>query len=558
MKHIYYKNDFAVEITLLNTSGEVIAPPDWKWHIEFTNGRRKYICSVDKGNAKVVGNTIMCYLDNHKFCCGEIGYKFVQAIPDINYLDGFQNLITPKALPIELLEQESDNDINIQSSVVPAYVVYDAYMTAKANGYAGTAEEFYDALNHIVDINKKEDERVEAEANRVTAEQQRVENFVAMESALTTATSKANTATTAAEQSAERANTAADNADVATSNATQATKRANDISADLEAKREADYWRGAKGEKGDKGDTGEKGGRGEKGDQGERGLQGVQGVKGDDGVSPTVTTSKTGKVTTIEITDAQGTHTATVIDGDSVEVVQSTGTSTTAVMSQKASTDSFIANTPSGDPMHNLYLSIGAVWNSGTGFWEMNGLNDLTNEDMSNIYTMGFVRPLVNERFEFSPFSYGRRNFVKARTTVKSYYSIYGEIELICPPFTWNCNIEVINFLDKYEVLKIGTNVCFSYCWKLKKILDSVSITTGITLSECKELEEVYFLLNYNISFKDSPKLSISSVKYMVENASSSAITITLHPTAYDRAIADAGVQTALANKTNVSLAKGE
>ena len=400
MKHIYYKNDFAVEITLLNASGEVVSPPEWEWHIEFTDGRRKYICSVDNGNANVVGNTIMCYLDNHKFCCGEIGYKFVQAIPDLNYLDGFQNLITPKALPIELWEQESDNDVNIQSSVVPAYVVYDAYMTAKANGYTGTAEEFYDALNHVVDINKKEADRVEAEANRVTAEQQRVENFVAMESALTTATSKANTATRkaeeasksaensataasqamvqatlaanganaaaaqatqamentntatelaktatananasavnagnaateaneatksandatekaktatiAAEQSAERANTAADNADVATSNATTATKRANDISADLEAKREADYWRGAKGE------------------------------KGDDGVSPTVNTYKTGKVTTIEITDANGVHTATVNDGESVEIVQSTGNSTTAVMSQKAVSD---------------------------------------------------------------------------------------------------------------------------------------------------------------------------------------------------------------------------
>ena len=319
MKHIYYKNDFAVEITLLNASGEVVAPPDWQWHIEFTDGRRKYICSVDKGNAKVVGNTIMCYIDNHKFCCGEVRYKFVQAIPDLNYLDGFQNLITPKALPIELWEQESDNDVNIQSSVVPAYVVYDAYMTAKANGYTGTAEEYYNALNHIVDINKKEAERVEAEANRVTAEQQRVENFAAMESGLTTATTKANTATT--------------NATQATKQATTATKRANDISADLEAKREADYWRGAKGEKGDKGD------RGEKGDQGERGLQGVQGVKGDDGVSPTVKTSKTGKVTTIEITDANGVHTATVNDGDSVEVVQSTGNSTTSVMSQKAVSD---------------------------------------------------------------------------------------------------------------------------------------------------------------------------------------------------------------------------
>ena len=46
-----------------------------------------------------------------------------------------------------------------------------------------------------------------------------------------------------------------------------------------------------------------------------RGQQGVQGVPGDDGVSPTVSISKVGKVTTITITDADGVHTATINDG---------------------------------------------------------------------------------------------------------------------------------------------------------------------------------------------------------------------------------------------------
>lgn len=621
MKHIYYKNDFAVEITLLNASGEVVAPPEWQWHIEFTDGRRKYICSVDKGNAKVVGNTIMCYLDNHKFCCGEIGYKFVQAIPDLNYLDGFQNLITPKALPIELWEQESDNDVNIQSSVVPAYVVYDAYQTAKANGYTGTAEDFYDALIHIVDINKKEAERVTAEANRVTAEQQRVENFVEMESALTTATSKAEeaskradnsataayqartqatlaanganaaaaqatqamektneatelaktattnannsavnatnaateakeatksandatdkakSATTTAEQSAERANTAANNADVATSNATQATtqattatKRANDISADLEAKREADYWRGEKGK------------------------------KGDDGVSPTVTTSKTGKVTTIEITDAQGTHTATVNDGESVEVVQSTGTSETAVMSQKSSTDSFIANTPSGDPMHYMYVAIGAVWNEETGFWAMNGLTDLTNEDMTWIYKMSYVKPLPVHRLDFAPHSYEFRYSIKAKVTSGFPHSIWYSELLIMPIFTWNCCIKKIQFnIDGNLTLKLYNSESLGYCTELEEIIDKIEIDIPrVSFSRDYNLREVRLLLKNNVNLSDSGKLSIDSVKYMIEHASSSAITITLHPEAYERAIADAGVQAALANKTNVSLAKRE
>lgn len=662
MKHIYYKNDFAVEITLLNASGEVVSPPDWQWHIEFTDGRRKYICSVDKGNAKVVGNTIMCYLDNHKFCCGEIGYKFVQAIPDPNYLDGFQNLITPKALPIELWEQESDNDVNIQSSVVPAYVVYDAYLTAKANGYAGTAEEFYDALNHIVDINKKEAERVEAEANRVTAEQQRVENFIAMESALTTATTKANTATTkaeeaskradnsataayqarvqatlaanganaaaaqatqamektntatenaktatanannsavnagnaakeaneatksandatekaktatiAAEQSAERANTAADNADVATSNATTATtqattatKRANDISADLEAKREADYWRGEQGEKGDKGDTGEKGEQGEKGDQGERGQQGVQGVKGDDGVSPTVSISKTGKVTTIEIADAQGTHTATVNDGESVEVVQSTGTSETAVMSQKASTDSFIANTPSGDPAHFLYESAGAKWNADTGLWTLGSYSDLTTEEIRyafankvTYYAVGFgVFHDYDCRCMFPLRMYGIGSPVVANRLL--YYSKIREFHVNSMYSSNKIQIEGksdYGFSSK-NLVKISSELFLS---------GSTYETAKKTLfNGCPKLEYIRVNTTYfGLYLNDSPLLSKESVLSMINGvANGYTVTHTLHPDVYAKCV-DGGewsaeIQAALANKTNVSLAKGE
>lgn len=125
--------------------------------------------------------------------------------------------------------------------------------------------------------------------------------------------------------------------------------------------------RGERGEKGDKGDTGEqgpqgiqgepgpKGDKGDKGDTGDTGPQGdtgpantlsigtvtngeeasaeitgeapnqtlnlvlPQGIKGDtgdDGFSPTVTSSKSGKTTTLTITDVNGTSTATILDGE--------------------------------------------------------------------------------------------------------------------------------------------------------------------------------------------------------------------------------------------------
>lgn len=70
--------------------------------------------------------------------------------------------------------------------------------------------------------------------------------------------------------------------------------------------------------KGDKGDTGLQGPQGEKGETGSQGPQGPQGENGTDGVdgiSPIITTSKSGKTTTLTIVDADGTKTATILDG---------------------------------------------------------------------------------------------------------------------------------------------------------------------------------------------------------------------------------------------------
>ena len=87
---------------------------------------------------------------------------------------------------------------------------------------------------------------------------------------------------------------------------------------------------GQRGEKGLQGATGEKGDpftyadftaeqlaalKGPNGEKGDTGATGAQGPAGADGVSPTVSTSKSGKVTTITFVDTTGTKTATINDG---------------------------------------------------------------------------------------------------------------------------------------------------------------------------------------------------------------------------------------------------
>ena len=75
---------------------------------------------------------------------------------------------------------------------------------------------------------------------------------------------------------------------------------------------------GPQGPKGDTGAIGPEGPQGQPGATGEKGEQGPKGDTGDpgaDGVSPTVAVSKSGKVTTVTITDKNGTKTATINDG---------------------------------------------------------------------------------------------------------------------------------------------------------------------------------------------------------------------------------------------------
>lgn len=266
---------------------------------------------------------------------------------------------------------------------------------------------------------------------------------------------------------------------------------------------------------------------------------------------------------------------------DKTDIAQSTGTSETAVMSQRASTMAFAANTPSGDPMHNMYVAVGAEWNGGvdktyptpwadyaedeedkvcvhkSGHWKFYDVGDLTNLDMIYAYRDSGL----NIKFTNLQFINSNSRIISlgwhadARTFLNDGYE----------PFTVCSNlIEIVFYKNNTGVVKIQGNCdyIFAFSRKLKyiygklKFMGSISDTAFIY---CSDLRIIFVNeLQSNISFKQSPKLSKHCVRYMIENASDTTVSITLHPTAYERAVADAGVQSALANKTNVSLAKGE
>ena len=269
------------------------------------------------------------------------------------------------------------------------------------------------------------------------------------------------------------------------------------------------------------------------------------------------------------------------------DIVQSVGNATDKIMSQKASTDSFIANTPSGDPMHNMYVAMGAVWNGSgvdktyptpwadyaedeedkvyvhkSGHWAYCYVGDLTSKDMADIAILPKIYHAFPPFFacDFNGRVYASNISMPAIGNLAGYSREYKSG---FETFFSNNNNEVIVLHDNplgvcyvfddnmYTFSNSGLRCIFG-AMKFKN--NENNTFSGSTLLKFVFL----YQLGINVSFKDCPKLSKHCVRYMIENALNATITITLHPEAYDRAIADAGVQAALANKTNVSLAKAE
>lgn len=207
-------------------------------------------------------------------------------------------------------------------------------------------------------------------------------------------------------------------------------------------------------------------------------------------------------------------------------------------------------------PLRDLYISAGAKYNEATGFYELNGLTDITEEEMRVIYKYAGT-PQVVAAFAYS----------KARTNLPmpGMYNgtVYEAMFYGCP------NLEVAYLGNRqssqisYDAPLVYTegNNCFYLCKKLKKIYGKIYQRNDwdLTFGYCLALEEVRIAELYSsIQLSWSPNLSKESVQYMITNAkplsgaAAGSIAITLHPTAYARLKDDADIVAALEAKEGI------
>lgn len=224
---------------------------------------------------------------------------------------------------------------------------------------------------------------------------------------------------------------------------------------------------------------------------------------------------------------------------------------------KKNATDIYdYASKMSSGTLRDLYISAGAKYNEATGYYELNGLTDITEEEMRVIYKYAGT-PQVRGAFAYS----------KARTNLPMSGMYNG---WLCGVMFYGClNLEVAylgnrqsspTYYDEPFIYSEGDN-CFYLCQKLKKIYGRIyqRNTWSLMFGECLALEEVRIAELYSsIQLSWSPNLSKESVQYMITNANppsgaaAGSIAITLYPTAYARLKDDADIVAALEAKGGI------
>lgn len=220
-----------------------------------------------------------------------------------------------------------------------------------------------------------------------------------------------------------------------------------------------------------------------------------------------------------------------------------------------------IYDTTSGT-LRDLYISAGAKYNEATGYYELNGLTDITEEQMRVIYEKtwgwwlhlpslnGFGSALPRTNIpcpDYKIIAYA------SKISIHSIFAVSGNDD----------NLEVVNLRALYtptifdEIKIVDFNWAFQEDKNLREVQGIINVKEARSdLNIGGNIETINIKgLKVNIRFYNSQRLSKESVLYMINNSEATkAITIGLNKAVYDVMKDDADIIAALAEKTNITL----
>ena len=220
-----------------------------------------------------------------------------------------------------------------------------------------------------------------------------------------------------------------------------------------------------------------------------------------------------------------------------------------------------------GSVMTPLYEEAGATFNTATGFYELNGITDIDEDEMRRIYHRTAHRIGHDAKCAF------------AGAGVRTNLPLIG-IEIHAGGFyaqgmfaeQSNPQCQTLEVVTICNTNKVGTYASmmaltdamhmFWHCSKLRKVIGTFAMhncnQTFAMFLGCSSLEEVSLLaLHTDLSFADSPKISAASLAYAIENASAGGFTITVNAATFAKMTGIASADAAYRNVYAAAQAKG-
>ena len=179
-------------------------------------------------------------------------------------------------------------------------------------------------------------------------------------------------------------------------------------------------------------------------------------------------------------------------------------------------------------------------YNEATGFFELNGITDIAYEEALRIDAVSTWPACV---------AFGRLQGVLARDlkvrTVFPFYLKTNDTLQINFFAASNASIEVLRFVSNGTIQFTDFNFAFTLCIKLTRIEGAIKVNganVASAFSTCRALQEVRLhSLRWDVNFASCALLSLASIDYLITNrAGTNGITVTLHPTVYEKIMDEA------------------
>lgn len=180
----------------------------------------------------------------------------------------------------------------------------------------------------------------------------------------------------------------------------------------------------------------------------------------------------------------------------------------------------------------------GVPFNERTGFFEYNGMTDLTAANVEAMLRAGRMTHLTGAGYFYY---HGQGN--ELRTILQPQNRQHKQLDAVAT--FYNC--------DKAEVIPAAylspSSACFGSCLRLRRIVDTgesagtIRMATGYdnVFSSCSQLEEADLVpVSGLIDLSDSPKFKLESLRKMIVNAvNTEPMTIKVHPDLYAKMTAE-------------------